>query len=248
MAQHVLQQQPENMDTSMIITVGLAALFVWLAFKVAKWALKTEEKTTDTKPSGTETEVEKKAREAATKKAAANKEKGFLATCGRGLKWVTIRAIWLALIVGLGYGLFWFIDHHKWSNGRTILQMATPLDGGATAAPSQKKAKWICMLNGTERIQQNAVITADERGISPRLVVEVSYRDGNRSDSRQIVRYSWNGGTEIGTWFDEGTGQQGTFTGRYDYTANSATGAIFFEGIKTELDGSKNPFRFERSN
>lgn len=127
-------------------TTWIIALFIFLSALVTLgmwyWAVQSAaaEKAAETKPTGTETEAEKKAREEAAKKAAADKEKGFLATCRRALKWLAIKAAWLLLIAavlyGIGYGIYYAVDKHKWSNGMTLMQ-ASIASSPAPASPPE---------------------------------------------------------------------------------------------------------------
>lgn len=234
------------------VAIGIVLLFGIIALmKVIKWALKGDEKTTkdtaseaDDKTKDTDPPADKAAKEADFKKRVELRRLSMQRSAQiRGWCW------WLGLL-GLSVWAIWFSFYNRdQKTGLTAYQqvVANTNTGPRPGMAPKQLAKWICTPKGQGKIQQNAVIMVDERGLTPRLVIEVSYFNGNRSDSWQIVRYSWNGSTEKGMWFDEGTGLQGTFTGRYDYAANRVNGAIFFEGIKTELDGSESPFRFERS-
>lgn len=123
-------------------TTWIIAPFIFLSALVTLgmwyWAVQSAaaEKAAETKPAGTETEAEKKTREEAAKKAAADKEKGFLATCRRALKWFAIKAAWLLLIAAVLYGIYYAVDKHKWSNGMTLVQ-ASIASSPAPASPPE---------------------------------------------------------------------------------------------------------------
>jgi len=157
------------------------------------------------------------------------------------------RFVWAFIIlVGLPIGI-WYIGFRKGPEAKITPWQQFVASAGTTPqelAP-KRKAKWTCWPEGlNQAIVQHAVIVSDERGTSPRLVVEVEYFNYNYSNARRIVRYSWDGIAKTGTWFDEGTREFGTFTGSYDY---ATAGNTFFTGEKKELNGSRSRFIFDRS-
>ena len=174
--------------------VGIVAIaLVVLAVIIGQWALKKKEKPAEPLPTDpaakAAAEAKAKAEAEAAAKKAADKEKGFLATCWRAIKWLAVKAAWLLLIAGVLYGIYYAVDKHKWSNGMTLIQ-ASIVSSPSPASPevwrySEQEAATGRLVWKTDDVR----ILERVRGQEPRFMFSVpSPYEGITSHSR----YEWN--------------------------------------------------------
>lgn len=153
-------------------------------------------------------------------------------------RWMSIRAIWLAIIIGLGYGLLWFADHYKWSNGMTLVQ--TSIAMSPAPAPSPEVWRYTEQEAASGRLiwkTDNVRILERVRGQEPRFMFSVpSPYQGITSHSR----YEWNQRLPEGIVENRERNVRLRFVGNFisdilftgSYTANGQTYTFRLEHVR----------------
>lgn len=224
-----------------IVIVGIVAIaLVVLAGKVVRWALKKEEKPAEPIPTDpaakAAAEAKAKAEADALAKKAADKEKGLLATCWRTIKWLAKMAARLLLIGVVLYGIYYAIDKHKWSNGKTLVQ-ASIASSPASAPPpevwrySEQEAATGKLVWKTDGVR----ILERVRGQEPRFMFTVpSPYEGITSHSR----YEWDHRLPEGIVENRERNMRGKFVG--DFISDTQFTGSFM------VNGGVYTFRLER--
>lgn len=165
----------------------------------------------------------------------ADKERGFLATCGRALKWLAIKAAWLLLIGAILYGAYYAADKHKWSNGMTLVQ--TSIAMSPAPAPSPEVWRYTEQEAASGRLiwkTDDVRILERVRGQEPRFMFSVpSPYQGITSHSR----YEWSPRLPEGIVENRERNMRLRFVGNF-------IGDTLFTGSYT-ADGQTYTFRLE---